>query len=339
MKKICLLTASTAFGFLLLSGCGGNKQVNVQMMDSEIKDTRVDDMNALLLRKAMTAKVDENAVYIIGPDDVMDIEVSQAEELRRTVKVSPQGYFGMPLIGEIKAKGLTPAQLEKEIAGKFEKYLQEPRVSITVKEYKAQKIAVVGAVASPNVFAVTGQKYLLDMLIMAGGLVSNPEVCYIMRPTGSKQNGSGETEIITVKIADLIEKGDFSLNVPVFHGDMINVPKKNLFFVDGEVNRPGPLAITSKMTLREAIITAGGLRFEADASDVQILRDKGDGRREIIPVNYNNIRDGKIDDVAIKEKDIVVVGASGLRTFVGVFYRFLTGSVSSAGTASVGVSK
>lgn len=340
MKKFCSLAVSATLGLLLLAGCGGNREVAVQPIDSEMKQgSKVEDLNALLLKKAMATKVDKDADYIIGADDLMDIDVFQAEELRRTVRVSPQGYIGMPLIGEIKAKGLTPVQLEKEISQKLEKYLQEPRVSITIKEYKAQKIVVIGAVTKPDMFTVTGQRYLIDMLIMAGGLSSNAETCYILRPKGSEQSGAAETEIITINLIQLIEKGDFSLNIPVFSGDVINVPKNGIAFIDGEVNRPGPYPVTSKMTLREAIITAGGLKYEADASDVKILRDQGNGKREIIPLNYNDIRDGKINDVSIKEKDIVVVGTSGLKSFVSGFFRLVTGTVNTAGGASVGVAK
>lgn len=339
MKNFKLIATSLAAGLLLLAGCGGRQEVNVQQMDAEIKQkTQVDDINALLLKKAMSVKVDKDADYVIGADDILEIEVFQADELRKTVRVTPQGYISLPLTGEIRAKDLTPVQLEKEISGRLEKYLQEPRVSVTVKEYKAQRIVVIGAVQKADMFVVTGQKYLLDMLIMAGGLSGNAEICYILRPKANDQNKAPETEIITVNLTQLVEKGDFSLNVPVFNGDVINVPKNGIAFIDGEVNRPGPYPVTSKMTLREAIITAGGLRYEADASDVKILRDQGSGKREIIPLNYGDIRDGKSNDVAIKEKDIIVVGTSGFKSFVSTFFRFLSGGVSTS-SSSIGVTK
>ncbi len=339
MKNLQILSA-LSLGLFLLAGCGGGRQeVNVQQMDADIKQrTKVDDMNALLLKKAMSVKVDKDADYVIGADDLMEIEVFQADELRKTVRVTPQGYISLPLIGEIRAKGLTPVQLEKELSKKLEKYLQEPRVSVTLKEYKAQKIVVIGAVGKPDMFTVTGQKYLLDMLIMAGGFSSNAETCYILRPKENEITGTAETEVITISLTQLVDKGDFSLNVPVFNGDVINVPKNGIAFIDGEVNRPGPFTITPKMTLREAIITAGGLKYEADATDVKILRDQEGGRREIIPLNYNDIRDGKSNDVSIREKDIIVVGTNGFKSFVSTFFRFFTGTVNTAGS-SVGVTK
>lgn len=330
---VALLTAT-------LSGCGGNRDVKASQVSTEIeKNAPPQRLNDLLLMSAATHSVDPNADYVIGADDLLEIDVFQAEEIRRTVRVSPQGYIGMPLIGEIKAKGLTPVQLEKEISGKLEKYLQEPRVNVSVKEYKAQKIAVIGAVAKSDIYTVTGQRYLLDMLIMAGGLSSNAEICYILRPSGSEQHGAVETKILTINLIQLIEKGDFSLNIPVFNGDVINVPKSGIVFIDGEVNRPGPFPVTSKMTLREAIIMAGGLKYEADATDVKILRDQGDGKREVIPLNYNDIKEGKTNDVSVKEKDIVIVGTNGLKYFVSQFFRFITGSVNTVGGASVGVTK
>ncbi len=340
MKRIFVISAFLFLGLFILSGCGGNREVNVQRIDAEAQQkAKVDELNDLLLKKAISAKIDRNADYIIGADDLLEIDVFQANELKTTARVSSKGYIGMPLVGDIKAKGLTPVQLEQAISAKLEKYLQEPRVSVTVKEYKAQRIAVIGGVSKPDMYVVTGQRYLLDMLIMAGGLSGNSDACYILRPSIDERTGQVKTETLTINLSDLIEKGDFALNVPVFSGDVINVPKSGLVFVDGEVNRPGPFPLIPRMTVREAIITAGGLKFEADSGDVKILRDKGDGKREIISLNYEDIKNGKSDDIAIKGDDIIVVGTNGLKNFISQFFRLVTGSVSSGGGATVGVAK
>jgi polysaccharide export outer membrane protein len=338
MNRWCALYAFLTLWLLILSGCGGNREVNVQQVDSEAKQTsRIEELNALMLKNAASMRVDRDADYVIGADDVLDIDVFQADELKTTAKVSNQGFISMPLVGEIKAKGLTPRQLEKAISAKLEKYLQEPRVSVTVKEYKAQRIAVIGAVGKPNMYVVTGQRYLLDMLIMAGGLSNSAEVCYILRPSVDKKTGEVKTETLAINLTELIEKGDFSLNVPVFSGDVINVPKSGLVFVDGEVNRPGPFQLLPRMTVREAIITAGGLKFEADPKDVRILRDKGNGKREIITLNYNDIKNGKRDDVFVKGDDIIVVGTNGFKNFIAQFFRLVTGTVNTSSGASMGL--
>jgi len=334
MKKLLVVAAVlTLFSFLFI-GCGGGSQpVQVQSLDSEIKqEGKSASMNELLLKAAMARPADKSADYIIGADDVLDIDVFQAEELRRTVRVSSQGYIGMPLIGQIKARGLTPLQLEQQICQKLDKYMQEPRVSVTIKEYKSQEISVIGAVGSPKVYSVTGQKYLVDMLIMAGGIGgSASEICLILRPSDSEMAGEKRTETLAINLIELLEKGDFSLNVPVFSGDIIHVLRNGIVFVDGPVNRPGTFIYKMRMTLREAIIISGGLRFEADPSDVKILRDRGDGTRELLAVNYDDITQGKSNDFPIKENDIIIMGKNGFKNFLVTVSGMLSGGLNTGG--------
>ena len=334
MKKLVVVAAVLALFSFVLIGCGGGSQpVQVQSLDSEIKqEGNSTRMNDLLLKAAMARPSNRDADYIIGPDDVLDIDVFQAEELHRTVRVSYQGYIGMPLIGQIKASGLTPLQLEQLIAQKLEKYMQEPRASVAIKEYKSQKISVIGAVGKSDVYSVTGQKYLVDMLIMAGGIGGGAsEICLILRPSDSEMAGEKKTETLAINLIELLEKGDFSLNIPVFSGDIINVLKNGIVYVDGPVNRPGPYGFQMKMTLREAIIIAGGLRFEADSSDVKILRDKGDGTREVIAVNYDDITQGKTNDFPIKENDIIIMGKNGFKNFLVTVSGMLSGGLNTTG--------
>ncbi len=314
----------------LLAGCGGSQEVNIQQMDAQMsKSSRPDKLNALMFNSAMTQNVDSNADYIIGAEDLLEIDVFQAEELKRTVRVSSQGFIGLPLIGQIKAKGLTPVQLEAGLVEKLTKYMEEPLVSVYVKEYKAQKIGVIGAVTTPQVYAVTGQRYLLEMLSMAGGLTREAgNVCYILRPLNAERVGISKTETIVVDLAELLERGNIALNIPVFGGDVVNVPKGGIFFVDGAVNKPGSFQIQGKTTLVQAIAVAEGLRYEADRSDIKILRDNGEGERVVIAADYDAIRDGGGKDIQIKENDIIIVPKSGVKNFLSGFVNTLKGIVS-----------
>src|SRR5512143_165905 len=164
MKNLLVVAAVLSLFSFLLIGCGGgSQQVSVQRIDAETGQSgKSDRMNDLLLKSAMAKSADQNADYIIGADDLLEIDIFQAEELHKTVRVSSQGYISMALIGELKAKGLTPVQLEQQISRKLEKYMIEPRVSVSIKEYKAQKIGVIGSVKQPQMYMVTGQRYLLD---------------------------------------------------------------------------------------------------------------------------------------------------------------------------------
>jgi polysaccharide export outer membrane protein len=109
--------------------------------------------------------------YRIGPSDLLEVSVFQVPELSRTVRVNTNGGVTLPLIGTVQAGGLTGQQLEAQIAQKLqEKYLQEPQVSVFIKEFISQRVTVSGEVNKAGVFPVSGRTTLMQAIAMAGGL-------------------------------------------------------------------------------------------------------------------------------------------------------------------------
>jgi polysaccharide export outer membrane protein len=109
--------------------------------------------------------------YRIGPSDLIEISVFQIPELSKTVRVGARGNLTLPLIGQINAGGLTGPELEALIAKKLrENYLQDPQVSVFIKEYISQRVTVEGSVNRPGVFPISGKTTLLQAIAMAGGL-------------------------------------------------------------------------------------------------------------------------------------------------------------------------
>ena len=108
--------------------------------------------------------------YKITPNDLLEVEVFGVSELKRTVRVNTTGQISLPLIGMIQVAGLTPADAEALIALQYgSKYLQDPQVSIFIKEFTTQRITLDGALNKPGVYPLTGQISLLRALAMAGG--------------------------------------------------------------------------------------------------------------------------------------------------------------------------
>jgi polysaccharide export outer membrane protein len=109
--------------------------------------------------------------YHIGPSDLLEISVFQVPELSRTVRVNARGALSLPLIGQIQAGGLTGQQLEALIAQKLqETYLQNPQVSVFIKEFVSQRVTVSGSVNRAGVFPISGRTTLMQAIAMAGGL-------------------------------------------------------------------------------------------------------------------------------------------------------------------------
>jgi polysaccharide export outer membrane protein len=108
--------------------------------------------------------------YRIGPNDLIDVEVIDLDNLKRTVRVNAAGAVSLPLIGSVTIGGMTAPDAEARIAERYrEKYLQDPQVAIFIKEYTTERITVEGAVSRPGIFPLTGQLTLLRVLALAGG--------------------------------------------------------------------------------------------------------------------------------------------------------------------------
>ncbi len=109
--------------------------------------------------------------YRVGAQDLLEISVFQVTELNRTVRVNSNGQISLPLVGMVVAGGKTVQELEKEIAGKLnETYLQDPQVSVFVKEFTSQRVTLEGAVKKPGIYPVTGRTSLLQAIAQAEGV-------------------------------------------------------------------------------------------------------------------------------------------------------------------------
>lgn len=285
-------------------------------------------MNEKLLMSTMAARKTSQRDYKIGSEDLLEISVFEEEKLNKTVRVSSQGNISFPLLGVLRVKGLTANELEKEIRDLLaEKYLQNPQVSVFIKEYRSQRISVIGMVEKPGVFEVTGQKTVLDTLALAGGLKEDAgQLLFLVRPPnleedvprGKKESLEQHPQTFVIDLDELLIKGDLTINMPVLHGDIINVPASGKIFVGGEVVRPGGFPLKGKkLTLTQAITLAEGLKPEGDGTEARIFRYTGRGNeKEIFSVDIYAIQNGKAEDLYLKENDILFVPKSGVKNFL-----------------------
>lgn len=317
---------------LFLAACGGSPAVREESVAGAAAGMetvkRTDRLNDNLVLGALAQQGPIEDSYLIGPDDLLEIEAYNLEELKKTVRVNSSGDIALPLVGVIHVKGLTTAETEAFIAKKLDKFVEETVVTVFVKEYKSQRVSVIGAVNKPNVFAVTGQRYLLDMLMMAEGLSKEAgSICYVIRPT-LKNNPAGRAETIVIDLDELLMNGNLSLNIPVFAGDAVHVPKGGIFFVDGAVKVPGAYTMKSRTTLVQALSMAQGVNTDASLADIRIFRSNNKGERETIVADYEAMRNGEKPDVMIAENDIIIVPKSGVKNFFNVFVNTLRGFIS-----------
>lgn len=161
--------------------------------------------------------------YIIGPGDNINIIVWRNPELSMAVPVRPDGKFSTPLIDELTAQGKNSVEISREIEKQLGKYVRDPVVTVIVTSFVGpydQQIRVVGEAAKPQVLAYKRQMTLLDVMIAVGGLTdfaAGNEATILRTGEGDKQ--------YSVRLKDLIKRGDISANVEMKPGDILIIPQ------------------------------------------------------------------------------------------------------------------
>ena len=249
--------------------------------------------------------------YRLGPEDVIEVRVFELDQLNRKVRVSGDGHIELPLVGRLRAAGLTSEEVAAAVATHLkDRYVQNPQVSIFIVEFNSQKISLLGAVQSPSTYPLVGQRRLLQVLAEAGSLTPNAgNTLYVFR-----QTPDGRSARLTVPLNELLLQGDPRWNIALMPGDVLSVPAEEAIAVSvlGAVNSPGvhKLPVGDDATLLKAIALAGGLNERASKKGLQIKRRGRDGDKAIIKVNLGDILSGKVPDVILVEGDVVVVNES-----------------------------
>jgi len=283
--------------------------------------------------------------YHIGPSDVIDIKIEDAPELSGTFQVNAKGFITLPVIGVIEVAKKTTDELIKTISGKLAAggYLTNPIVSIAVKQKHTRAFFIQGAVHSPGMYQVEGRPTLLTLITIAGGLADNyGSTAFIIRNKrrlemvkAAQTDSSGATlpdtnsgsekavatmsdnpedyEIIRANINNIL-RGHLDQNLTIQPGDIVHIPKTDVFFVAGDVKAPGTFSLKEGTTLRQAIALAQGVTFDAAANQGIIFRENEGGARQEIKVNISAIMVGKSPDVDILPNDIIMVANNQKKT-------------------------
>lgn len=158
--------------------------------------------------------------YILGPGDVLGIEVWRDDSLTRTVVILPDGKISYPLIGELAAAGKSIPQLKKEIGQKLSRYVNSPTINIEVKQPSSMYIYVLGKVNAPGRFLMTSNINVLQGLSTAGGLNSfaKRNDIKIFRQNNEK------TQIFEFEYDDVTDGKNLEQNIQLKRGDVIIVP-------------------------------------------------------------------------------------------------------------------
>src|SRR5215475_2449256 len=220
----------------------------------------------------------ENAVYTIGPEDVLAITVYNQPDLSTHATVTPDGSFSYPLIGTVRAAGLSTQQLEKRMMEMFAKYLKAPQVTVTVEQFKSQQVNVLGEVKTPGTYPLRRESTLLEIILQAGGATDKAGGnVLVVRASGgasgaSKGAGRGrrEGDITQVNLDEVL--AGKPQRILMYSGDTIYVPEKGSVYVSGEVLHPGRYPMEKDTTVMKAITLVGGFTPFAAKNSVRVKR-------------------------------------------------------------------
>jgi polysaccharide export outer membrane protein len=236
--------------------------------------------------------------YLIGPQDVLTIQVYDQADLGGKYTVEADGTFTFPLIGRVQAGGMTMRAFETELRKKLaDGYFKNPQVTVAVEQYRSQRVFVMGEVRVPGPVALTGGMSLIEALSRAGSTLpsASGEVAIVRAPQGAKgpmlPDPNKSADIVHVSIHEL-ESGAMKHNVDLHDGDTIFVPRAESAYVFGQVKAPGAYSIQKDTTVLQALSLAGGLTENGARNRIKIVR----------------LVNGETKEIKVKLTDIVKAG-------------------------------
>ncbi len=262
--------------------------------------------------------------YLLGPRDVVALTIFAGGEEQQQVDLtlSGQGMINVPFIGAVKAEGLTVPQLEEVITAPLARdYFVDPEVNIRIKEYHSLHYYISGAIKEPGLYEMTSEASLMELIAKAGGVLpERGNVAYILR-NSSENMGEGEEiqdvisdrDPLKVDLKSLLDQGDMTHNILLKSGDVVYIPLEKALnlaesnvYVEGEVKQPGVYSYQPGLTALNACIMAGGFDKFAAPNRTRIIRNAEDGQ-EIIRIDLNSVKEGKISDIELEPGDRIHV--------------------------------
>jgi polysaccharide export outer membrane protein len=217
-----------------------------------------------------------NGDYVLGPGDIVKIVVFQNPDLTTETRVSESGSITFPLVGAVPAVGRSASDLERLIADRLREggFLNRPQINVNVLQYKSIQVSVLGQVTRPGRFPLDQAKNRLsEVLALAGGIL----------PTGADivtliTRENGQDKKVQIDVPGMIQAGDLARDVALQNGDVIYVPRAPLFYIHGEVQKPGQYRVERDMTVIQGLATGGGLTIRGTMRGLTLTRRAPDGK-------------------------------------------------------------
>lgn len=305
MNRPCLQLFVLAAGLVVLAGCkniGHGPKFDPRQATLEEGSAATNMIDPAWLQPSTNE-------FRLGPGDKLEIDLLGNSEPPTPALVGPDGKIYFELLPGLDVWGLTLRQARDLLAHEMEKYVNHPRVSVTLREVYSRRVWLLGRVVTPGIYSLNAPTTLLESISRAGGLATSAFTgtteeladlhhSFVMR--GGK--------FLPVDFQRLIYDGDMSQNIYLEPDDFVFLPSasETEVYVLGAVNQPRAVIFKDQVTLSSAIATAGGLLPDAFPRQVVIVRGSLTDPHYTV-VNWQDILKGKAKEVRLQPRDIVYV--------------------------------
>jgi len=188
-----------------------------------LKSIIIGSILILILLSMSGAAFAQPGEYLLGPEDELIVTVWGYDDLKTEVTVRPDGMISVPLVGDVKAEGMTVNQLTKNLDRKLAYFLRNPHANVVVKTFKGKKVFVLGEVTKPGMYKLNEDDNLAEAVTTAGWLTSKG----YWTKVGIIRNTEKGQQIIYSDLGSFLKKGDATQNTKLEAGDVVFIPKKD----------------------------------------------------------------------------------------------------------------
>jgi polysaccharide biosynthesis/export protein len=264
----------------------------------------------LLCGLSAVATVAQTESLLIGPGDMIHIDIFDTPEMAQDVRVTDAGTVQLEFIGELKIIGETPAGAAKIVAKALidKRIMLDPQVTVRIAEYATLDVSVIGQVQSPGTFPIATAQPILKILSEAGGLTNIADRNIIISRHGDS------SQKLQYYLSNDAEQA-LTNGVMVYPGDIVIVPRAPVVYIMGDVAKPGGYSINtndSKLTVLEALAMAGSANKTSSRAHIRLIRKTGQGQEEV-SVELAAIEKGKKPDIPLKPDDILYIPFSWMK--------------------------
>lgn len=258
--------------------------------------------------------------YVLGAEDQIIIRTAQVPEINdRPFRIDPEGFIELPIIGRIKAAGLTVRAFETDLVTKLREFVVSPQVFITLAQLRGDPVFFVGSFRTPGIYPLSGRRTLVEMLTTVGGLL--PNASRQIKITRRLEYGtvplpnsvsSPDKRISTVEInmESLSESVNPEEDIVLQPYDIISAERAEKVYVTGEVTKSASIELGERtsISITQALTEVGGLTPTAKRGKVRVLRlISGTNRRAEIVIDAKQIFEGKARDFPLQPNDVLYV--------------------------------